>query len=198
MPYTLCVTIAESRGFVQVQAQYRDGATDRSQLARTSRRTFELSQRLIASRVIAMKAFWDGQQGGGVPFLFYNLGEAAYDATGNSTQGRYTVVFRGNWSQATSMLRTDVPQIDLVEVAESLASISDAIGRISVPALVDSGVTFPLTSDSGYGFTQERPVVVHQFGELDAKAEQRFAVGIAPRKVALRHPVPPPAPGFYP
>jgi hypothetical protein len=64
--------------------------------------------------------------------------------------------------------------------------MSDTIGRISVPALVDSGLTFPLTSDFGYGFTQERPVVVHQFGELDAKAEQRFAVGIGPRKFAFR------------
>ncbi|SPE29618.1 hypothetical protein SBA6_1130040 [Candidatus Sulfopaludibacter sp. SbA6] len=31
--------------------------------------------------------------------------------------------------------------------------MSDSIGRITVPALVDSGLTFPLTSDFGYGFT---------------------------------------------
>ena len=64
--------------------------------------------------------------------------------------------------------------------------MSDAIGRITVPALVSSGLTFPFTSDIGYGFTQDRPVVVHRFGELDAKAEQRFAVGIGPRKFAFR------------
>ena len=64
--------------------------------------------------------------------------------------------------------------------------MSDTIGRMSVPTLVDSGLTFPLTSDFGYGFTQDRPVVVHQFGELDAKAEQRYAVGIGPRKFAFR------------
>jgi hypothetical protein len=62
----------------------------------------------------------------------------------------------------------------------------DTIGRIPVPTLADSGLTFPLTSDFGYGFTQDRPVVVHQFGELDAKAEQRYAVGIGPRKFAFR------------
>ncbi len=62
----------------------------------------------------------------------------------------------------------------------------DTIGRIPVPALADSGLTFPLTSDFGYGFTQDHPVVVHQFGELDAKAEQRFAVGLGPRKFAFR------------
>ena len=64
--------------------------------------------------------------------------------------------------------------------------MSDTIGRISVPTLVDSGLTFPLAGDMGYGFSQDRPVVVHRFGELDAKAEQRFAVGIGPRKFAFR------------
>ncbi|HZU27488.1 MAG TPA: hypothetical protein VFA04_18310, partial [Bryobacteraceae bacterium] len=101
----------------QLQAQYHDGTIERSQLAQTSRRTFKLAQRLTATRVAALKAFWDGQQGGVVPFLFYNLAEGAYDPTGNSTQGRYTVVFRGNWSQSTGLLRTDVPQIELIEVA---------------------------------------------------------------------------------
>jgi len=117
MPYSLCISFSESRESAQLQAQYHDGTTDRSQLAQTSRKAFKLAQRLTATRVIALKSFWDGQQGGVVPFLFYNLAEGAYDATGNSTQGRYTVVFRGNWSQTTGMLRTDVPQIELAEVA---------------------------------------------------------------------------------
>jgi hypothetical protein len=117
MPYALCTAFSESRQFVQLQAQYHDGSTERSQLAQTSRRTFKLAQRLTATGVTALKAFWDGQQGGVAPFLFYNLAEGAYDPTGNSTQGRYTVVFRGNWSQSTGVLRTDVPQIELAEVA---------------------------------------------------------------------------------
>jgi hypothetical protein len=117
MPYALCAAFSELREYVQLQAQYHDGTTDRSQLAQTSRRTFKLAQRLTAARAIALKAFWDGQQGGVVPFLFYNLAEGAYDATGNSTLGRYTVVFRGNWSQTTGLLRTDVPQVELAEVA---------------------------------------------------------------------------------
>jgi hypothetical protein len=117
MPCAFCTAFSESREFAQLQAQYHDGTTQRSQLAQTSRKTFELAQRLTAARVIALKSFWDGQQGGGVPFLFDNLADGAYDPTGNSTQGRYTVVFRGSWSQTTNMLRTDVPQIELVEVA---------------------------------------------------------------------------------
>jgi hypothetical protein len=117
MPYALCVSFSESRECAQLQAQYHDGTTERSQLAQTSRKTFRLGQRLSAARAAALKSFWDGQQGGVVPFLFYNLAEGAYDATGNSTQGRYTVVFRGNWAQSTGLLRTDVPQIELIEVA---------------------------------------------------------------------------------
>ena|ERR1017187_7325625 len=87
MPYTLCTAYVESREYVQLQAQYHDGTTERSLLAQTSRKTFKLAQRLTATRAIALKSFWDGQQGGVVPFLFYNLAEGAYDPTGNSTQG---------------------------------------------------------------------------------------------------------------
>jgi len=117
MPNALCTAFSESREYSQLQAQYHDATTERSQLAQTSRKAFKLAQRLAAARAAALKAFWDSQQGGVVPFLFYNLAEGTYDATGNSTQGRYTVVFRGNWSQTTGILRTDVPQIELVEVA---------------------------------------------------------------------------------
>jgi hypothetical protein len=60
--------------------------------------------------------------------------------------------------------------------------MSDTVGRITVPDLVDSGLTFPLVSDFGAGVSQERPTVVHQFGSVDAKIEQRFAVGLGPRK----------------
>jgi len=88
MPFALCTAFAESREYPQLQAQYHDGITERSQLAQTSRRTFKLAQRLTATRVAALKAFWDAHQGGVFPFLFYNLAEGSYDPTGNSTQGR--------------------------------------------------------------------------------------------------------------
>src|SRR5579884_3678695 len=64
MPYGLCTAFSESREYVQLQAQYHDGTIERSQLAQTSRRTFKLAQRLTATLVAALKAFWDGQQGG--------------------------------------------------------------------------------------------------------------------------------------
>jgi hypothetical protein len=40
-----------------------------------------------------------------------------YDSTGNNTQGRVTVVFRGNWAQVTDIARTNVQGLELVDVA---------------------------------------------------------------------------------
>jgi len=117
MPYALCVAFSESREYAQLQSQYHDGTVQRSQLAVTSRRSFHVSQRLNATLASALKTFWDGQQGGVVPFVFYNLIEGAYDASGNSLPGRYTVVFRSNWQQTTGLARTDVQNLELIEVA---------------------------------------------------------------------------------
>ena len=60
--------------------------------------------------------------------------------------------------------------------------MSDTIGRITVPAVISSGQTFPLTTQHPFGFSVERPVIVHRFGSLDTKQEQRYYVGIGPRK----------------
>jgi len=64
----------------------------------------------------------------------------------------------------------------------------DTIGRITVPAVINSGQTFPLTTQYPYGFSVERPVIVHRFGSLDAKQEQRYYVGIGPRKFQFKRP----------
>ncbi len=113
----ICTAFAESLEYVQIQSQYNDGTIQRSQLAQTSRHTFTLAQRLTAAQVAALKAFWDSQQGGATPFVFYNLIEGAYDPTGNSSTGRYTVRFQGSWAQVTGLARADVPQFQLIEVA---------------------------------------------------------------------------------
>jgi hypothetical protein len=66
--------------------------------------------------------------------------------------------------------------------------MSDTIGRITVPTVLNSGQTFPLTTQYPFGFSVERPVIVHRFGSLDAKQEQRYYVGIGPRKFQFKHP----------
>jgi len=65
----------------------------------------------------------------------------------------------------------------------------DTIGRIAVPTVTDSGQTLPLTTQYPYGFAVERPVIVHRFGSLDAKQEQRFYVGLGPRKFQFKRAV---------
>jgi hypothetical protein len=66
--------------------------------------------------------------------------------------------------------------------------MSDTIGRIPVPTVINSGQTFPLTTQYPFGFSVERPVIIHRFGSLDAKQEQRYYVGIGPRKFQFKHP----------
>ena len=180
MPYALCTAFSEAREYAQLQAQYHDGTTERSQLAATSRRTFNMGRRLGATAAAALKTFWDGQQGGLIPFLFYNLIEGPYDPTGAAT---LAVHGRVPWQLVPDHRH---PAYRYPAGRTRGGRVSDCIGRIQVPALVDSGLTFSLRSDMGYGFSQERQIVVHRFGELDAKAEQRFATGIGPRKHAFR------------
>ncbi len=62
----------------------------------------------------------------------------------------------------------------------------DQIGRVAVPAIINSGQTFPLTSQFPFGFSVERTVISHRFGTLDAKQEQRFYCGLGPRKFQFR------------
>jgi len=65
------------------------------------------------------------QNAGLTPFALYNPFDVAlgqqigsnYDPTGNNTQGRVTVVFRGNWAQGTDIVRTNVQGLELVEIA---------------------------------------------------------------------------------
>ena len=125
MPATLCTAFTELREYAQLQNQYYDGTVQRSQLAQTSRRTFRLSKRLCAADLGTLYAFWVAKQGGLIPFAFYNPFEVVaghdigsnYDPTGNATQGRLTVVFRGPWTQATDLARSNVQGLELVEVA---------------------------------------------------------------------------------
>jgi hypothetical protein len=68
--------------------------------------------------------------------------------------------------------------------------MSDTIGRITVPTVINSGQTFPLTTQYPFGFTVERPVIVHRFGSLDAKQEQRVLRRHRPAQVSVQAPEP--------
>ena len=125
MPASLCTAFTELREYAQLQNQFHDGTVQRSQLAQTSRRSFRLNKRLNASALSALYNFWVSQDGGLTPFSFYDpfdvgVGQqigSNYDPTGANTQGRVTVVFRGNWAQSTDLARTNLQGLELIEVA---------------------------------------------------------------------------------
>ena len=125
MPFALCTAFTESREYAQLQNDYHDGTIQRAQLAQSSRRTFRPNMRLDATNLAALYTFLTTQNFGMTPFLFYNPFDVLsgqqigsnYDATGANTQGRVTVVFRGNWAQSTDVCRSNVQSLQLVEVA---------------------------------------------------------------------------------
>jgi hypothetical protein len=117
MPWNLCTAFEETRTYPLLETKYHDGTSELGQLGQTSRKSWKLSQRITASALAGLKTFFEAQQGGMTPFLFYNVFEGTYDPSGDSLTGRYTVVFRGNWQQTTEMQRSTIPQLDLIEVA---------------------------------------------------------------------------------
>lgn len=130
LPRMLFTSFVESNVYPIIQGQYHDGTQERSLItdgvnAPRSCRVWKLATRLTASKLATLFTFWDvAVQGGHKPFFFYDPYDTAgtpvgsnFDATGVSTQGRVTVVFRGNWSQSTDAGRSNVPSLELVETA---------------------------------------------------------------------------------
>ena len=126
MPFTLCTAFTEELEYAQLQNQYADGTIQLSQLAQTSRRTFRLAKRLSSTQLSALYTFLAGQNFGATPFLFYDPFDVLagqeigsnFDPTGNNPQGRVTVRFRTTtWTQMTDICRTNVSNLQLVEVA---------------------------------------------------------------------------------
>jgi hypothetical protein len=122
LPVSLCKSFTETREWVACVNEYHDGSRQSMGLVSTSRRSWKIMKRLAP---VALQALWDFWQAHPTdPFYFYNPKEPAsgqpvgsnYDATGTSTQGRYTVVFRGDWQQTTYLPRAEVG-LELIEVA---------------------------------------------------------------------------------
>jgi hypothetical protein len=129
LPQTLCTAFSENRVYPMLTQPYHDGTTERSLIvngvdAAASIRRWRLSKRLKASDLATLKTFFESHNGGLTPFYFYVPFEnvpgfpvgSNFDATGASTQGRHTVVFRGDWSETVGLARTDTP-LELAEIA---------------------------------------------------------------------------------
>ena len=120
LPNSLCRAFAHVRAYPIVENEYRNGESQRSALAATSRKKWTLGKRLTPTQLAALRAFYDARNGTLEPFYFYDPYETnpkfSYDPTGVVVTGRYTVRFNSDWDQSVTPGRSDV-QIELIELA---------------------------------------------------------------------------------
>ena len=103
-----------------VENEYRNGESQRSVLATSSRKRWRLAKRLQPVALQALRDFYDARNGATEAFYFYDPHETSpkfsHDPTGQATQGRYTVRFNCDWSQSSEPGRSSV-NIELIELA---------------------------------------------------------------------------------
>ncbi|SRR5579885_2220341 len=120
LPQSLCRAFVHTREYPVVDNEYRNGESQRSAQASTSRKRWRLSKRLTPAQLQALRAFYEASNGLAEPFYFYDPYETnpkfSYDPTGQATQGRYTVRFNCEWRQSSMPGRSDVT-IELIELA---------------------------------------------------------------------------------
>ncbi len=120
LPQSLSRAFVHAREYPVIDNEYRNGESQRSVVATTSRKRWRLAKRLNAAPLQALRAFYEARNGPAEPFYFYDPYETnpkfSYDSTGLATQGRYTVRFNCEWNQSTSPGRVDV-EIELLEVS---------------------------------------------------------------------------------
>ena len=120
LPQSLCRAFVHTREYPVVDNEYRNGESQRSAQASTSRKRWRLSKRLTPAQLQGLRAFYEARNGPAEPFYFYDPYETnpkfSYDPTGQAVAGRYTVRFNCEWSQSLSPGRAEV-EIELLEVA---------------------------------------------------------------------------------
>jgi hypothetical protein len=120
LPNSLCRAFSHARAYPIVENEYRNGESQRSALASTSRKKWTLSKRLTPTQLASLRDFYDARNGTHEPFYFYDPYETSpkfsYDPTGAAVTGRYIVRFNSDWSQSVGPGRSDV-EIELIELA---------------------------------------------------------------------------------
>ena len=120
LPKSLCRAFSHSRAYPLIENEYRNGESQRSVLATTSRKKWTLRKRIPPAQLQALRNFYDARNGTHEPFYFYDPYDTSpkfsYDPTGAAVTGRYTVRFNTDWNQSVGPGRSDV-DIELIEVA---------------------------------------------------------------------------------
>ncbi len=120
LPQSLCRAFSHARAYPIIENEYRNGESQRSVLATTSRKKWTLRKRLTPTQLQALRNFYDARNGTHEPFYFYDPYDASprfsYDPTGVATTGRYVVRFNTDWTQSVGPGRSDV-DLELIELA---------------------------------------------------------------------------------
>ena len=120
MPDSLSRAFVAMREYPVLDNEYRNGESQRSVQASTSRKKWTLKKRFTPTQLAALRNFYDARNGTLEPFYFYDPYETnpkfSYDPTGAAVTGRYTVRFNGEWNQQVGPGRSDA-QIELIEIA---------------------------------------------------------------------------------
>jgi hypothetical protein len=120
LPQSLSRAFVHTREYPVIDNEYRNGESQRSVQAATSRKKWSLMKRLTPTQLQALRDFYDARNGTHQPFYFYDPYETSpkfsWDGSGAALTGRYTVRFNTDWSQSVGPGRSDV-QIELIELA---------------------------------------------------------------------------------
>ncbi len=118
MPWSLCRAFGHSREYPMVENEYRDGESQRSRLAETSRKRWAITLRMTPTALLAMRTFYLARFGPHEPFYFYDHTETVpkYDSTPSGSTGRYIVRFDGPWQQSCGPGRGEV-QLAVIQIA---------------------------------------------------------------------------------
>ena len=120
LPQSLCRAFSHARAYPIIENEYRNGESQRSVLATTSRKKWTLRKRLTPTQLQALRNFYDARNGTHEPFYFYDPYDASpkfsYDPTGVAVTGRYVVRFNTDWTQSVGPGRSDV-DLELIELA---------------------------------------------------------------------------------
>jgi hypothetical protein len=118
LPHSLSRAFARSQEYAVLDNEYRNGESQRSALAATSRKRWRLAKRLAPGALEDLRDFYDARNGPQEPFYFYDPYETSpkFTPTPSGSVGRYTVRFEGSFDQNIGIGRADV-EIQLMEIA---------------------------------------------------------------------------------
>ena len=119
LPNSLSSAFVHTREYPVIDNEYRNGESQRSAEAATSRREWNLTKRLTPAQLAALRTFYDARNGTHEPFYFYDPYETSPKFTYDPTEWRYRQIhvrFNTDWNQSVTPGRSDV-QLELIELA---------------------------------------------------------------------------------